>query len=336
MRPPSRFITNLVQVALLLSVTALQGAEVKDVRKKMGSRFEVTVVHESEARATAALEAAYAEIDRIEALISSWRDDSETTLINRNAGVTPVSVSDELFQLIKRAQKVSRLTNGAFDITFAGAYHVWDFRADPPILPDPAAVEAALAHVGYRRLLLDEARRTVYLEDPEAKIGFGAIGKGYAANRAAALLKREGATGGVINAGGDLYVFGRRENGAQWSVAITDPRDRDHVFAWLPLDEGAIVTSGDYEKFFIHNGKRYSHIIDPTTGRPVDHLRSVTIICPDAELADALATSVFILGPEKGLDLVNRLKSVEALLIDADGKHLYSSHIQASLQKEGP
>ncbi|MCP3964499.1 MAG: FAD:protein FMN transferase, partial [bacterium] len=283
------------------------------------------------ARAQLALDRAYLEIDRIEAMISSWRPTSVTSEINRQAGVRAVPVPAELFNLVRRSLKLSELTGGAFDITFAGLGGLWDFKADNPRLPEPAAIRQALEHVGYRKIVLDSAERTIFLNDSGARIGFGAIGKGYAANRAVFVLKENGIESGVVSAGGDLVAFGRKEDGGLWDVGIAHPLHRDHVFARLPLSEQAVVTSGDYESFVTIDGKRYTHILDPRTGVPVDHLRSVTVVCPDGELADALATAVFVMGPVDGLRLINQLNGIEALLVDAEGQLLFSGRLRSQL-----
>ena len=279
----------------------------------------------------AAIEAAYAEIDRLEAMISSWRADSQTTQINDMAGRAPVVVPSELFNLVRRSLKVSELTGGAFDITFAGLGKLWDIKADPPRLPEKAEIEAALRWVDYRQVVLDAERRTVYLSQTGMRIGFGAIGKGYAANRALAVIAQHGFTNALVNAGGDLIARGRQNDGQPWSIGISHPRDRERIFAWLQLTEQAVVTSGDYERFITIDGVRYSHIISPQTGYPASELQSVTIICPDAELADALATATFVMGPKRGMDLVDKLKGVECLMIDAGGDIHYSRNIETQM-----
>lgn len=304
-------------------------AQVKQSRPAMGSPFEVTAVHPDPATAEAAVVAAYAEIDRIEALISSWRESSETSAINRNAGQQPVAVSEELYQLIRRAIRVGALTAGAFDISFAALGGLWDFKAAEPRLPDPEAVERALADVNFHDIELNGDRLTVFLPRPGMRIGLGGIGKGYAANRAVAVLREMGASGGLVNAGGDLVAFGQDAEGASWRVAIADPINEGRVFAYLDLTEQAVVTSGDYERFVEIDGKRYAHILDPRTGYPVEGARSVTVICPDGELADALATSVFVLGPEAGLAIIDQLRGIEALVIDEGGKLHFSADLQS-------
>lgn len=318
-------------VCFLLCLTA-QGHTVKEEQGKMGSPFEITAVHPNRTTAVNAIQAAFAEIDRLEAMISSWRPDSETSKINEAAGLAPVVVSPELFNLVRRSLKVSQLTGGAFDISFAGMGKLWDFKSANPIIPAPEVIQKALGHVDYRNIVLDPAARTVFLKHKGMRIGFGGIGKGYAANRAVFILKDHGIESGVVNAGGDLVAFGSEEDGQPWRVSVAHPRERNKIFARLRLTEQAVVTSGDYERFIMVDGKRYSHIINPKTGYPAHELVSVTIICPDAELADALATATFVLGPKKGLALINGLKHIECILVDVDGKMLFSDNIQNQLE----
>ncbi len=319
----------------LITPASTHGATHKSTDAKMGSPFSITAVAEDEDTARAAVEAAFAEIDRIEARISSWREDSETSTLNRHAGRGPMVVSDELFGLIRRSLSVSKLTGGAFDITFAGAGKLWDFKAKPAVLPDAEALKRGLAAVGYQGVKLDAEQRTVELSIPGSRIGFGAIGKGYAANRAAHVMKDMGIRSGLINAGGDLVAFGRQENGELWTIGLADPLNPDTIFARLDLTDQAIVTSGDYERFIEIDGARYAHILDPRTGWPVRGVVSVTVVCPDGELADALATSVFVLGVEKGLELINRLRGVEALVIDDSGRLHPSESFQTLVVTEG-
>ncbi len=307
----------------------------RSVRKKMGSRFEVTAVHPDAATAWRAVEAAYAEIDRLEALISEWIEGSETSEINRNAGVRPVAVSPEVLALVERALSVSRLTGGAFDITFLAVGRLWDFKAAQPAKPDPAALREALGGVGADKVVVDAAAGTVLLRDPRTRIGFGAIGKGWAANAGVRVLRAHGATGGVVNAGGDLLAFGRREDGRAWRVGIANPLDRDRVFGYLEVTDQAVVTSGDYERYVTIDGERFSHILDPRTGYPAKEVRSATVVCPDAELADALATAVSVMGIEDGLALLDALNGVEGLLVDAQGKIHLSKNLAGRILEPG-
>ena len=330
---------GLLAVAVqVLVFAAPAGAETaRSVRRKMGSRFEVTAVHPDAATAWGAVEAAYAEIDRLEALISEWIEGSEVSAINRGAGVRPVKVSPEVLALVQRALSVARLTEGAFDITWLSVGRLWDFEAAHPTKPDPAAIRAALGGIGADKVLVDTAAGTVFLRDPRTRIGFGAIGKGWAANEGVRVLRAHGATGGVVNAGGDLLAFGRREDGRPWRVGIANPLHRDQVFGYVEVTDHAVVTSGDYESFVVIDGERFSHILDPRTGYPAKQVRSATILCPDAELADALATGVSVMGIAKGLALIDALNGVEGLLVDEQGKiHLSKNLAGQIVQREDP
>ncbi len=306
----------------------------KSTGSAMGSKFEITAVHEDPAQAELAIEAAWTEIERIESVISSWRRDSETSRVNAASGLEPVRVSEELFQLIKRSMKISQLSGGAFDISFAGAGRLWDFKARNPAIPAQEELSASLTTVGWEDIQLDSKEPTVFLPKAGTRIGFGAIGKGYAANRAVAVMERFGVTGGVVSAGGDLRAFGHREDGELWSVGIADPRAEHGVFARIPITNGAVVTSGDYEQFFLIDGQRFAHILDPRTGWPVDHLISVTVLGPDAELADALATASFVMGPEKGLALLEKVKGFEGIMITPERELLWTSGLDETFSQE--
>jgi thiamine biosynthesis lipoprotein len=321
----------LAAIEALALGSSLRAETARSVRRKMGTRFEVTAVHPDAAAAWHAVEAAYAEIDRLEALISEWIESSEVSALNRNAGVRPQRVSPEVLALVQRALAVSRLTDGAFDVTFLSVGRLWDFKAAHPVMPDPAAIRAALAGVGADKVVIDAAAGTVFLRDPRTRIGFGGIGQGWAANAAARLMRAHGATGGVVNASGDVLAFGRREDGRPWRIGIANPLDRDRVFGYLDVTDGAVVTSGDYESFVVIDGERFSHILDPRTGYPAKDVRSATVICPDAELADALATGVSVMGVEKGLALLDALNGVEGLLVDERGKIHLSKNLAGQI-----
>lgn len=298
----------------------------RENRTLMGSPFEISVVHADATVRRQAVRAAWEEIERLESMISSWLPTSETSAINRQAGIEAVVVSPELFSLVKRSLKVSELTGGAFDITFASAGQYWDFRSRK--LPDPAMVAQAVKLIDYRRVQLNESARSVLLTEPGTRIGFGGIGKGFAANRALRVLQRHGIENALVNAGGDLVAAGHDERGDPWQISLAHPRRPGKMLARLNISENAVVTSGDYERFFVVDGVRYSHILDPRTGYPVAGMQSVTVICPDGELADALATSVFVLGVDRGLALVNRLKGVAAILVDGSGEVHYSRGVR--------
>jgi thiamine biosynthesis lipoprotein len=282
----------------------------------MGSRFDITVVAQDSITANVDIYTAISEITRIEKLISSWDENSQTSKINRNAGIEPVKVDPELFNLIARAIEISKLTDGAFDISYASIDKIWKFDGSMTEIPSEEEIEASVAKIGYRNILLDKQNSTVFLKLKGMKIGFGAIGKGYAADKAKDLLISKGVQSGIINASGDMNTWGKQPNGSDWKIAITNPMDKNKVFALLPITNGAVVTSGNYEKYVNFNGKRYSHIIDPRTGYPSIGIISVTVFAPKAELADALATSIFVMGKEAGLDRINQMPKIECIIID--------------------
>ena len=298
------------------------------VALKMGSRFELIAVTSDSALASEAIARGYREIDRIEQLISSWRPDSETSSINSSAGVKPVKVSRELYDLIYRCIKVSKLTQGAYDISFAGIGSLWQFDGQTVSdLPDSNQVASAVTRVNYQNIILDPQQGTVFLKHPGMRIGFGSVGKGYAANRAMEVMKENGIRSGLVDAGGDIITWGPDKKRKAWSMGIADPNQPSRMMAWLSLQDMALVTSGDYEKYFYHQGRRYGHILDPRTGYPVTGIKSVSILCPDAELADALATAVFVLGKVEGLQLINQLNGVEGLIITDDDRILESDNL---------
>lgn len=283
----------------------------------MGSAFSITVVEGSWDSANVHIEDAFNHIAQIESLISSWDANSQTSLINKSAGINPVQVDAELFGLIERSKKISELTQGAFDISFGSVHKgIWKFDGSMTSWPDSARVTESIQLIDYRNIILDHEKQTVFLKDSGMRIGFGGIGKGYAARQTAEHLKSLGVKAGVVNAGGDLYCWGAQDDGSPWKISVADPDNKNRAISQLELMNMAAVTSGNYEKFIEIDGQKYCHILDPRTGYPVKHLKSVTVITKDPELADALATSVFVLGPEVGLDLINQLNGVECLIID--------------------
>jgi|TARA_R110002020_G_scaffold63136_1_gene168308 thiamine biosynthesis lipoprotein len=294
----------------------------------MGSRFEITVVANDSVEGSKAINLAIEEITRIEKLISSWDPNSQTSEINKNAGVQPVRVDSELFQLIERAIGISKITDGAFDISYASMDRIWKFDGSMKVMPSKEEIKASVAKVGFKNIILDKTNTTVFLKHEGMKIGFGAIGKGYAADKAKAMLISKGISAGIINASGDMNTWGKQPNGNTWKVAITNPMDKHKVFAVLPIKNGAVVTSGNYEKFVEFNGKRLTHIIDPRTGYPSSGLISVTVFAPKAELADALATSVFVMGKDVGLSRINQMPKIECVIIDDQGNIFTSDNIE--------
>lgn len=315
-------------IIYIITTVAINAQEThKRTLKLMGSRFDITVVANNKTEADTYIDIAVTEISRIEKLISSWDENSQTSKINRNAGIKAVHVDKELFDLIERAIQISKLTDGAFDISYASMDRIWKFDGSVTKMPTPENIKASVAKVGYQHIILDKEKQTVFLKIKGMKIGFGAIGKGYAADKAKQLLKQKGVQAGIINASGDMNTWGTQTNGDQWKVGITNPMNKNNVFALLPISERAVVTSGNYEKYIMINGKRYSHIIDPRTGYPSSGIVSVSVFAPSAELADALATSVFVMGKDVGLNFINQLKGIECIIVDEKGKIVHSKNI---------
>lgn len=294
----------------------------------MGSRFDITVVAKDSSEANSYIDLAVNEISRIENLISSWDLNSQTSEVNKNAGIKPVKVDKELFDLIQRSIAISNLTDGAFDISYASMDRIWKFDGSMTKMPSEEEITSSVSHVGYQNIELDEANISVFLKLKGMKIGFGAIGKGYAADKAKSLLIEKGVISGIINASGDMTTWGKQTNGEDWKVAITNPLNKNKAFALLPITNGAVVTSGNYEKYVNFNGKRYTHIIDPRTGYPSLGIISVTVFAPKAELADALSTSVFVMGKDVGLNRINQLPNIECIIIDEDGNIFTSTNIK--------
>ena len=257
------------------------------------------------------------EMHRIDRSMSTYKPDSEISRINRDAAKNPVTISAELLDLIARGIEMSRLTNGSFDITYASVGQLYDYRAG--VRPDEKQIAATLPAISYRFVELDLVERTVFFARQGVRIDLGGIAKGYAVERGAGILRAQGIAHGLVSAGGDSRVLGDRR-GAPWIVGVRDPRNSDRVVARLPLIDEAISTSGDYERFFEEDGVRYHHIISPATGHSASEVRSVTIIGPDATMTDGLATSVFVMGVDHGLQLIDSLDDFEAVIVDKHGR----------------
>ncbi len=300
----------------------------KRAMRLMGNRFEISVVENDAVMAEVHIDSAVAEISRIEKLLTTFSDDSETNRINRNAGIGPVKVEAEVFNLIERSLRISSLTQGAFDISYGSIdKSLWNFDVHMTRLPDAQTAREAVRLINYRNILLDAAAGTVFLKEKGMRIGFGGIGKGYAAEMAKRLLKDRGVESGVVNASGDLAAWGVQPDGQPWTIGIVNPEQKQEAFSYMAITDLAVATSGNYEKFVIIDGKKYSHTINPRTGLPVTGIKSVTIISTNAEIADALATPVTIMGVRAGLDLINQIKNVEAVIISDDNKIYTSDNI---------
>jgi len=304
----------------------IQLAEFKHTQKLMGNRFEITVVAEDAAWANEKIMMAVNEIRRIEQLLTTYNEESQTCQVNRYAGIRPVAVDKEVFQLIQRSIRISALTDGAFDITYGSLdKSLWNFDMHMTSLPSPEQAKKMVRLINYRNIILNEADNTVFLKEKGMRIGFGGIGKGYAAEMAKALLRKEGVRSGIVNASGDLTTWGTQANGQPWTIGIANPNNAALPFSYMNITDMAIATSGNYEKFVVINGKKYSHTINPATGLPVTGIKSVTIISPNAEIADAMATPVTIMGIKAGLQLINQVKHLACIIID-DNNKIYSSN----------
>ncbi|RYG04464.1 MAG: FAD:protein FMN transferase [Chitinophagaceae bacterium] len=298
-------------------------------QKLMGNNFEFTIVDQSKENADSKFAMAINEISRIEALLSTYRHDSVTNHINLMAGVAPVEVPREVYDLISRSLKISEITDGAFDITYGSIdKSLWNFDRSMKSLPDKETARQGVKLINYRNVILDSSKCTVMLKHKGMRIGFGGIGKGYAAEKARSLLKSTGVKAGIINASGDIATWGMRADGTPWTVGIAHPDVAGLPFSSLEVTESAVATSGNYEKYVIIDGKKYSHTINPKTGLPVSGIKSVTIICSNAEIADALATPVTIMGTKEGIELVNQLAGIECIIIDDNNKIHKSKNIK--------
>lgn len=282
----------------------------------MGGKFDITVVADNEEIGYINIEEAVSEIKRIEKLVSSWDEESETSEINKNAGIKPVKVSVELFRLIERANQISEMTNGAFDITFAGLDNIWKFDGSMKYRPTKDEIIQSVSKVGYRKIIMNGEDRTVFLQLKGMKIGLGGIAKGYAADMAKELLVGKQVRAGVINASGDLTTWGTKATGEKWLIGIANPLSKNKIFSWLPVLESSVATSESYEKYITFDGRKYSHILDPRTGNPISGINSVSVFSKTAELSDALATAIFVLGVDSGMALINQLKGTEAIIVD--------------------
>ena len=299
--------------------------------KLMGNHFEITVVGADETWANEKIELAVNEIKRIEKLLTTFSEDSETNLINKNAGIAPVYVSEEIILLIERALRISSVTQGAFDISYGSVNKsLWNFDTTMSALPNVDQAKESVRLINYKNILIDKAAGTVFLKEKGMRIGFGGIGKGYAAEKAKALMQAEGVESGVVNASGDLTTWGNMPNGDKWTIGIVHPEMANSVFSYMNVSDLSVATSGNYEKYVVIDGKKYSHTINPKTGLPVTGIKSVTIVSTNAEVADAMATPVMIMGIEAGMYMINQIKDIEAIIIDENNTLYTSKNIKLS------
>ena len=292
----------------------------------MGNHFEITVVGTDEKWAFEKIDLGVTEIKRIETLLTTFDKNSETNLINANAGIEPVKVSSEILHLIDRSIRISSVTQGAFDLSYGSVDNsLWNFDTTMTSLPDAKKAKSRVRLINYKNIIIDKEKSTVYLKEKGMRIGFGGIGKGYAADAAKKVMQKAGVESGVVNASGDLTTWGTQPDGSIWTIGIVHPEYANSVFSYMNISGLSVATSGNYEKFIMIGGKKYSHTINPRTGLPVSGIKSVTIVSTNAEIADAMATPVMIMGIEAGLDMINQIKDIEAIVID-DNNKLYASN----------
>jgi thiamine biosynthesis lipoprotein len=314
----------LFLILLVYSITCSAQVLRKRTTLLMGSRWQISIVGKDSLQAEQNIDTCIAEVSRIENLISDWRPQTQVSQVNQNAGIRAVKVDREVFELTRRALELSKLTGGAFDISFAALDKVWKFDGSMKALPSPEEIRRSVAKVGYRNIILDSVNSTIFLNLKGMKIGFGALGEGYAADRCRAMMLARGIKAGIVNGSGDMNTWGKQPDGSDWNIGITNPFKEDALIAVIPLRQGAVVTSGSYEKYVVFNGKRYSHIINPATGYPAIGLISVTVFGPSAERANSFSTSMMVLGKDKGMQFIKQFPAYHYIMI-TDGGRVYSS-----------
>ena len=322
---PSLFAV-LPLVMLGLAYTPASHADwYKQERAIMGTSILAEVWSTDPGKADAGIAAVMREMHRIDELMSPFRQDSELSLVNREAADHPVKISRELFDLIERSIYFSRISHGAFDITFSSVGYMYDYREG--VAPSDADIKKALPGINYRHIALDRQASTIRFARQGMRIDLGGIAKGYAVDNSIAILSKMGFHQALVTAGGDSRILGDK-HGKPWMTGIRDPRRQDESVVVIPLSDAAISTSGDYERYFMRDGIRYHHILNPKTGKSVRGTRSATVIGPDATTTDALSTTLFVLGWEKAMKLLEKLPGIDAVIIDSNGKLHYSSGLE--------
>ena len=305
---------------IVVSFSSFAQAEYKKKVSLLGSPFEITVVAKDSSQGNFFIDLAIAEVKRIENQISDWIPTTPISMVNKNAGIQAVKVDSEVYELVARAIKISEITEGAFDISYASMDKIWKFDGSMKTMPTEEAIKKSVAKIGYKNIILNPKDQSIFLKLEGMKLGLGGIGQGYIADKVKDKLVANGCVSGIVNVSGDINAWGKQSNQKPWTVGIVNPINKNKVFATFPLENSSVETSGNYEKYVIFNGIRYSHIIDPRTGYPAQGVVSVSVFSKQTEIADALATGIFVLGVEVGLDLVNQLKGIECIIVDDKGK----------------
>lgn len=320
---------NIKLLLLFVLTSSLGFSQVTHKREltMLGSPFEMIVVADDIPQADIYIDMAVAEVSRLENLISDWIPTTPISEVNRNAGVKAVIVPQEVFDLVQRSITVSKLTSGAFDITYASMDKIWKFDGSMKKMPSEEEIRNSVAKVGYQNIVLNPKDHSIFLKNEGMKLGLGGIGQGFIADKIKALLIAKGAPAGIVNISGDINTWGKQIDGKQWKVGIKNPLNKDKIFATFPLENSAVETSGSYEKYVTFNGVRYSHIIDTRTGYPASGVISVSVFATSTELADALATGIFVLGVDIGINLIDQLPGVGCIYVEDNGKITASKNI---------
>ncbi|MHC0440315.1 FAD:protein FMN transferase [Flavobacterium sp. 3-210] len=322
----------LYQILLFFAILCFFSGNAQVLRKRttllMGGRFDITIVANDSLKAEQNIDLVIAEISRIENLISDWKPTSQVSEVNQNAGIKPIKVDREVFELVQRAIKLSEITNGGFDVSFAAMDRIWKFDGSMTEMPSAEAIKKSVEKVGYKNIILDSVQSTIFLKLKGMKIGFGALGEGYATDKCRDMMIAKGIIAGIINGSGDMSTWGKQPNGTPWKIGLTNPFNPEKLLAVVPLEQQAVTTSGSYEKFVVFNGKRYSHIINPATGYPATGLCSVSVFGPNAETANGLSTSLMVLGQKEGLLLLQKFPDYSCVMITDNGKVIQSKNFR--------
>jgi len=332
MRTLFKLSHKLIILFLTIIVFNIESCAPKQVREErflMGTMVEIVAYGRNQEKVKKAVQDGFKEIERLEKKLTRYRADSVIGQINQNADKKPVKIDDEVFYLIEKSIEICKLSQGAFDITVLPLILLWNFDGENPHPPEAQTVKEKLNLVGCDKIVLDKENQTVFFTESGVMIDLGGIAKGYGAEKVAEILKKSEAEMGIVNLGGDLRVFGGGGKGI--AIGIQDPRDRSGVVAKIYLRDSAVATSGDYERFFIYQGVRYSHIIDPRTGFPASSQGSVSVLYSDGMEADAWATALFVLGAERGMEVLKKLKGLEAVFIDENYSYRFTSGLQGKL-----
>ncbi|MGH9219723.1 MAG: FAD:protein FMN transferase [Vicinamibacterales bacterium] len=335
----ARVASALLLVAAVTGSCATDSAAPRLVERafvSMGSSLRVAIWTNDEASASAAAAQVFNEFERLESRLSIWKDGSDVVRLNAAAGRVPVAISRETIDVLAAARMASEMTDGKFDITFGALSDIWKFDHDQDnVIPDRASIEKRLPFVDYRAVQVNAAKATAFIARPGVRIHLGGIGKGYAVDRAVRMLTDRGFADFLIQAGGDTYAAGTN-NGPPWTLGIADPRGTHDAFAAVQVRDATLSTSGDYERAFVKDGVRYHHLIDPDRGAPARGCRSVTIVARSATTADVLSTGVFIMGPEAGMALIEKLPDIEGVIVTASNEVLVSSGLKGRVEIKGP